>query len=395
MATTKIITELTDLNAASSTSGLKMPSGGAFSGTATEGMMRNDTSQSSQSSASTMQFYNGTEWKNFLNLPGLVATENFSPLLYNGNGSSQVVTGLDFEPGLVWMKSRNSVNKNVLTNVIRGTDRQLFTDSTDQESVNSNRITSFNSNGFTIGSGDSRINSSGVTYVAWCWKAGGSPVTNNVGTIPSQVSANPDAGFSIVEFTSPSSGVATIGTGLNTQVKLIISKVTNTIADWPVFADGFDTTDYILVNSSAAKVDHSSDLWNLSNWSDTTFGCHRDMYGTSNNVIAYCFHDVAGYQKIGTYTGNGSTTGPTITTGFSPRFLMIKKINGTGSWYMYDNLRSTSNPRNSVLQANETAIESTNAYANLDFLPTGFQLKTTNSEFNGSSSDTYLYLAIA
>ena len=160
MATTKIITELTDLNAASSTSGLKMPSGGAFSGTATEGMMRNDTSQSSQSSASTMQFYNGTEWKNFLNLPGLVATENFSPLLYNGNGSSQVVTGLDFEPGLVWMKSRNSVNKNVLTNVIRGTDRQLFTDSTDQESVNSNRITSFNSNGFTIGSGDSRINSS-------------------------------------------------------------------------------------------------------------------------------------------------------------------------------------------------------------------------------------------
>ena len=159
MATTKIISDLTDLNAASSTSGLKMPSGGAFSGTATEGMMRNDTSQSSESSASTMQHYNGTDWKNFVNIANFSPTVNFSPVLYTGNGSSQVVTGLDFQPDFVWIKSRSAANKNVLTNVVRGTNKQLFTDSTDAESVNSNRITSFNSNGFTIGSGDSRTNS--------------------------------------------------------------------------------------------------------------------------------------------------------------------------------------------------------------------------------------------
>ena len=390
MAITKIITELTDLNAASSTSGLKMPSGGAFSGTATEGMMRNDTSQSSESSDSTMQFYNGTDWKNFVNVPGLVATANFSPVLYTGNGSSQVVTGLDFQPDLVWIKSRSQANKHVLTNVIRGTDRQLFTDSTDQESVNSNRITSFNSNGFTIGSGDSRINSNGVTYVAWCWKAGGSPVTNNDGTLQSQVSANVDAGFSISTYTSTGTNGSTVGHGLNSAPNLVIIKSTTNITNWIVYNSESGTSKYMYVNSSSGEqtgawFGTSSDTFTLNN----TFS---DANTNGRGYIAYCFHDIPGYQKIGSYTGNGSTSGPTVTTDFEPAFLLIKRTDGANSWAILDNKRSSTNPRNKELYANLTDVESTFTAAN--FLTNGFQLINTANGYNANGGN-YIYLAIA
>lgn len=391
MATTKIITELTDLNAASSTSGLKMPSGGAFSGTATEGMMRNDTSQSSSSSASTMQFYNGTDWKNFVNTPGLVATENFSPVLYTGNGNSQVVTGLDFQPDLVWIKSRNQANKNVLTDVVRGTGFQVFTDSTDQESVNSNRITSFNSNGFTIGSGDSRINSNGVTYVAWCWKAGGTAVSvgngSNTNTITQ--SANQDAGFSITQFTGATTGVGNFPHGLSTTPELVIVKSTSFIDSWFVWHKDLTSAAYAVRLNTTAAEQNNNGFWNSTAPDATSVTLGGGILVNTETYISYCFNSVPRYQKIGSYSGTG-TNGNAITgVGFQPRWLLVKRKNAADNWVIVDSSRGVNNS----LFTDDTSQELNNSGA-VSFDSDGFTVNGNSGGWNNGSS-TYLYLAIA
>lgn len=318
---------------------------------------------------------------------------------YDGTASNVTYQeATKFTPDLVWIKARTDTRTHSLLDTVRGASKIIQSESTAAEWDGSAYFESFDSNGFTVKSSANFINNSSHNYVAWCFNAGtNTAAQNNDGTQPTTVKANQDAGFSIVEFTSPSSGVVTLGTGLTQQPKLIISKVTNTAADWPVFVDGFDTTDYILLNSSAAKVNHSSDLWNLSNWSNTTFGCHRDMYGTSNTVIAYCFHDVTGYQKIGTYDGTGAS-GNMVETGFEPAFLLIKQTNTSGSnWNIIDNKRDTENPRDVVLWADTTDTESTASQSgvyDVNFLSNGFSLENTYQPFNASGG-TYIYLAIA
>lgn len=399
MATTKIISDLTDLNAASSTSGLKMPSGGAFSGTATEGMMRNDTSQSSESSASTMQHYNGTDWKNFVNIAGFSPTVNFSPVLYTGNGSSQVVTGLDFQPDFVWIKSRSAANKNVLTNVVSGTNKQLFTDSTDAESVNSNRITSFNSNGFTIGSGDSRINSNGVTYVAWCWKAGGSAVSNTDGTLTSQVSAKVDAGFSIATYTGvgyPNSTTATVGHGLNSIPELvIIKKRDNTglgLGSWVVGTEyagsGWDGSMYL--NSTGAYSNAINYFWN-GDPTSSVVKLKNDWFvnGNNNDYIMFSFHSVPGYQKIGSYSGTGANGNAITGVGFEPRWLLVKRTDAADNWVIVDTVRGL----DGSLFPDDISQELSNSNV-VSFNSDGFTVNGASGGWNNGSG-TYLYLAIA
>ena len=316
----------------------------------------------------------------------LVTTQNLIPKNFNGTASNITFKeGTKFSPDLVWIKQRTGTANHILFDSVRGAFKQISTSATygevDRTSADKG-VVSFDTNGFTLkdaSGGDYEVNgpnggqySGDGTYVSWCFNAGtNAAAQNNDGTQPTTVKANQGAGFSIVEFTSPSSGVVTLGTGLTQQPKLIISKVTNTTADWPVFVDGFDTTDYILLNTSAGKVNHSSDLWNLSNWSNTTFGCHRDMYGTSSTVIAYCFHDVTGYQKIGSYTGNGSANGELIETGFEPAFVMIKRTDGANSWAIVDNERSYNNPRDKELYRQLADAEGT--WTALDFYSNGFK----------------------
>ncbi len=326
---------------------------------------------------------------------GIVPTDHFEPVIYTGNGSSQSISTLDFAPDFTWIKSRSDAYGHILNDSVRGANRFLYSNTTEAEDVRTNSdFSSFNSDGFTLGTNYVALNGLNKTYVAWNWKAGGAAVSNTDGTITSQVSANVDAGFSVVKFTSPSSGVATIGTGLNKKAELIISKVTNTTADWPVFVDGFDTTDYILLNTTAAKVNHSSDLWNLSNWSDTTFGCHRDMFGTSNTVITYTFHSVDGYQKVGSYTG--TTAAKQVDVGFQPRFVMIKNSSRAGEhWFIADYAR-TGDP-SPVLKPNISNAEQINSSTDIDFYTSGFSLDNAATASAGlnENGDTYIYLAIA
>ena len=313
--------------------------------------------------------------------------------VYNGTPTAVNFLGMAFQPDLVISKSRSFFEKWNVFDSVREATKRMYLNGTHTEATQLDSLTSFDSNGYSIGAWTD-INTNNATFVSYSFKGGGASVLNQQGNIDSQVSANPAAGFSIVKFTSPSSGVATIGTGLNTKAELIISKVTNTVADWPVFVDGFDTTDYILLNTTGAKVNHSSDLWNLSNWSNTTFGCHRDMYGTSNTVIAYCFHSVDGYQKVGSYTGTGSSGNAITGVGFEPRFLMIKATNANEDWVILDAARNTSDPRNTYIMVNSSNAEFSNTSFNVNFDTDGFTINGTAVHINGNGTN-YIYLAIA
>ena len=338
MATTKITTDVTDLNAASSTSGLKMPTGGAYSGTPTQGMMRNDTSGASQGSASTMQHYNGTEWKNFENVaPPGPATDYFDIALYTGNGSTQSPTTSSgsFTPDLVWVKDRDNLNPHEIADSLRGVNSTINSNAANAEYVNSTyQFNSFNLGGFTVtddSAGNYAINGNGIDYVGWCWKAGTS--TGGTGVYYTNVtqSVNTAAGFSIVDFTMPVGSVpsnASYNHGLSQAPELIITKPYNgqygTTA-WYTYSSALGTTKYLVLNDIAGEATFSA----FPTVDSTKVGYYfASNTSTASDVITYNFHSVAGVSKIGNYSYNPSGNKVITGLGFSPRWVMIKKTDG-------------------------------------------------------------------
>ena len=398
MALTKVITGVTDLNQNSSTNGLKFPTGSVFAGTPEEGMIRNDQSQSSETSSSTMQFYNGTAWKNFVNKSSIpLGSDNFNSVLYTGSGGSQNIDTVGFQPDFTWIKQRNDTNPHSIFDSVRGAGKLLSSQNTNAESGNAGDLLgSFRPLGFQVNrtylsSNFDNTNLSGATYVAWSWKAGGAAVSNTDGSITSQVSANVDTGFSIVSYTGAS---GTVGHGLDSTPEIIIQKKTNGSEDWYVyFPPGVidSNYNYMVLNSTAGKGTTGS-----TPPTTTTF----NPVSSSGNYIAYAWHSVAGYSKIGPYTGNGSATGPVVDTGFEPAWVMIKSSSsndgGGGAWLIYDNKRSTSNPRNKRLYPNYNYAELTSSSYDLDFLSNGFQPKSGASSYGFNTSGVeYIYMAFA
>jgi len=311
---------------------------------------------------------------------------------YDGTPTNVSFVGTSFEPDFVWVKSRDvSVNAHVLQDSIRGVgqSKTLHSNVTVSEGTYGNYgfISSFDSNGFGVSVGSTsaeHTNYSGENYVAWCWKAGGTAVSNTQGTTTSTVIANQDAGFSIVKYTG--GGDVNVGHGLSSAPELIISKITNASGSWVVYNSISGTGKYLFLDSTAS-IGTASEVFSAV--TDTTFT--HNWSGNSYSYINYCFHSVDGYQKVGSYTGNG-TSGHQITgLGFAPRFVMIKKTSDTGSWFMFDSLRTTGN-YSDQLQADSSAAEATGTY--VDFISDGFQLDTTASDLN-TSSQTFIYLAIA
>jgi len=331
--------------------------------------------------------------RRLINTGGEVAIPtSFNSVTYTGNGSTQSVTGVGFQPDFVWIKSRSAATSNKLTDIVRGITKGFVSNTMAEETTDLNGLTAFGSDGFTLGT-DSVYNNSGVTYVAWCWKAGGAAVTNTAGDIDSEVSANVDAGFSVVNFNSDTT-TATLGHGLSEKAEMLICKPNADGHTWAVWHKDFIDLDqtYILLNTSAASVDYGESLWNYSNWSNNLIGFNPTVFNNNNDVIAYCFHSVAGFSKFGSYTGNGSATGTIVTTGFEPAFVMIKRTDSTGNWVILDNKRDASNPIDKTLNPNLSAAEST---ANdIDFNATTFQLKSTNADTNANTA-AYIYMAFA
>jgi len=319
---------------------------------------------------------------------------HFDVLTYTGTGATQTISGLNFQPDFVWIKSRSAATDHKLTDSVRGVTKGLISDSTAAESTDINGLTTFNSNGFTLGS-DSVYNSNGATYVAWCWKAGGTAVTNTSGTITSQVSANPTAGFSVVTYMGNGTAGATVGHGLGVKPALIIAKYRGGISSWPVYHQSLGATKWILLNSTSA-VTTSSQEWNNTEPTSSVFSIGNSSANDNQSGlnVAYCFSEIAGYSAFGSYTGNGSDAGPFVWTGFLPRFVLIKLTSGIGGdWIIWDSSRNPYNVIGNYLYADSSAAEGSGS--GMNFLSNGIKISNdTGGGINGSGS-TYIYAAFA
>jgi len=322
---------------------------------------------------------------------------------YGGVATDIGYTGLEFEPDFVWIKSRSDATNNVLVDSVRGVNGlygRIYSNTTNAENTtSSDTVTSIGSNGFTVNSAGagSYVNDNSSNYVAWCWKAASSDSTNTDGTITSTVRANQAAGFSIVSYTGEDA-VRTIGHGLSSATEMMIIKnLTDGTRDWAVYHKDIGNTDVLRFNQTDAA-SSSSVFWNNTSPTSTLFTVgNSSITGSSDDFIAYCFHSVDGYQKVGSYTGNGSASGPIVETGFEPAFVLVKctNLSSAGSyWSIFDNRRNPINPRDIVLRPNSASADWSADDNEIDFLSNGFQLKGTYDATNGNGN-TYIYLAIA
>ena len=313
----------------------------------------------------------------------------FDTSLYTGTGSSQSISNLNFQPDFTWIKGRSGATDHALYDAVRGVQKDLVSNATSAETTQTTGLTAFGSTGFTIGA-LAKLNTSSATYCSWNWLGANTTVSNTAGTITSTVSANTTSGFSIVSYTSQSSGSATIGHGLGAVPKIIICKIKDQSDNWRMYHSSLGNTGFMILNLSNAFSTNST-TWNNTSPTSTVFTLGT-QWAASYNMITYCFAEVKGYSKIGSYTGNGSTDGTFIYTGFKPSFIMFKRSDAVQDWYMYDNKRNTYNPENLQLDAMDVGAEST--LLSGDFVSNGFKFRSLSSAFN-TSGGTYIYMAFA
>ena len=327
----------------------------------------------------------------------------FGTLLFTGDGTSgrTIATGetgvtgnVNFTPDWVWIKSRSDATNHLLTDVLRGGTAQLRSNLVDAESQFGNVDLTFTDGGFT--NAGSSSNESGRTFVAWNWKAGGTAVSNTDGSITSSVSASPESGFSIVTYTGTGAN-ATVGHGLGKAPDMIIlKKRADDTQAWQVYHSANTSepeTEKLTLNTTAATVDDNT-TWNDTAPTSTVFSIGTGS-GTNENTdtyVAYCFAEIEGYSKFGVYTGNASTDGAFVYTGFRPAFVMCKRTGSTGNWPMFDNKRDVDNEVEHILQADISNAE-LSPYDRMDFVSNGFKLRDTGSGVN--NADTIIYMAFA
>jgi len=332
-------------------------------------------------------------------------TKQFNILTYTGNSTTgQSLTGLGFKPDLIWAKCSSHAQNNQLYDSSRMNTRGTPTpfglrsdtngaEFDDQSTGNTNPIiSSFDTDGFTLGTSGSGPNDSGREYVAWCWKAnGGTTATNNEGNHTCTLQANAKAGFSIMtlgNYTS-ASGV-TIGHGLDTAPAFYIHKSRASSGDWHVYHKSLGATKALILNSKTppltaigywANTEPTADVLSLGN----TFA------GTNNGVV-YAWSEVEGYSKFGKYMANSNADGPFIYTGFRPRMVFIKMgAVEQDSWYVMDTERSKFNQIDKSLRWNLTDAEQQVSHTRIDFLSNGFKIRNNEASLNSTSYDPYYW----
>jgi hypothetical protein len=337
--------------------------------------------------------------------------DHFNTVLYTGNGSTSgyAISGVGFAPEFTWIKDRTGVGSHLLCDVVRGSDSNgqimLSSNQTTAESSFDTAyhglyggVNSLDSDGFTVYDGShsaaNLTNGSGYAYVAWNWKANGSGVSNTDGSITSTVSANTDAGFSIVSYTGTYSA-GTVGHGLSQPLDMLIVKDRDAAKPWPVWVTGFGATGRLFLEQTTAKTTNA-DIWGgyAPDTDSNRFYVAGNDYtnNAGEDFIAYCFHSVDGFSKFGSYTGNGSSDGPFVYTGFRPAFVIIKRTDSSEDWFMWDNKRLGYNGGQARLKPHSNTTEYT---ANLiDIYSNGFKHKASDAGINISGS-TYIYMAFA
>ena len=338
---------------------------------------------------------------------------HFQVKLYTGNGNDgQAYTfdgNSDMQPDWLWVKNRSNTGPysgNIFDST-RGANKGLFPDAGNAQSTNGSYgyLGAFQSDGFTVtsgSSGDERVNNNNDTYVMWGWKANGGTTTTNdasstgVGSIDSVYQINSTSKFSIVTYTGNGSSGANFAHGLGVAPDFVLTKNLDTERSWLVghHTIGFGFTAGHL-NSTDDK-DEDSVYWNNTAPSSTvvTLGNNEGGNESGDDFVAYCFTEVQGFSKFGTYTGNGNADGPFVYLGFKPAFLIIKNMSDANDqWIMWDNKRSPSNPVDDYLEPSTSAAESANSnWAIIDFVSNGFKLRSNDISYN---QNTYQYIYIA
>ena len=322
-------------------------------------------------------------------------TDYFETNLHTGNGSTQSITSLDFQPDLIWIKRRNSSSNHILTDAVRGNTKWLESNGNNAEQTGSDRITSFNSDGFSLGS-NANVNANTGTFASWNWKAGTSVSgdTTGSGTLKTYTgSVNTTSGFSIIKYTGNGTAGHTIPHHLGVAPSAIFVKKLNELGDWSSYHSVLGNAGYMRLNNTNAFATAST-YWNNTSPTSSVFttGTTGNINGSGSTYIAYCFADVQGYSKFGSYTGNGNADGTFVYTGFKPAWVMTKRTDSTSAWQMFDNTRSPSNPTDKRLKADQNSAEDTNLER--DFLSNGFKIRTSNTTINGSGV-SMIYMAFA
>lgn len=330
-----------------------------------------------------------------LSTPAVVKPNtNFDVALYTGTGSSLSVSSLGFQPDFTWIKGRSGATNHALYDAVRGVQKDLVSNSTSAETTETQGLTAFGSTGFTVGT-LAKLNTNAATYAAWNWKANGAGSSNTSGTITSTVSANTTAGISVVTYTGNGTAGATVGHGIGIAPKFIIVKERSAVAGWGVYHASIGALDYLALNTTAAKVTNT--MWNNTSPTTTVFSLGGSGFGVNDSTVtavAYCFAEIAGFSRFGSYTGNGSADGPFVYCGFRPKFVMLKSSsNSLVSWWILDSARNTYNVTNSGLFPNLSNAENSTINA-ADFLSNGFKLRSADNEVN-QSSGTYIFAAFA
>jgi len=313
----------------------------------------------------------------------------FNSTIYTGNGTvdTALTTGT-FQPDLTWFKNRGTTESNMWMDAVRGATYYLQSNSTAAEGNSSDKISAFTSTGVTLGSG-AETNENSQPLVCWAWKANGSGSSNSDGTITSTVSVDSTSKFSIVKWTGNSTAGATVGHGLGVAPSFMIIKNLGAATQWLTWWDFFANTEMMYLNLTNAKGTGQTYLNSTTPTSSViTLGGGADE--NQNTMIAYCFAEVPGFSKFGTYTGNGIVNGAFAYTGFKPSFVVIKRQDQSTNWVVYDNKRDPYNVGSKVLLPDNSAAETSGSQL-IDFLSNGFKLRSTGNNTNDSSP--YVYMA--
>ena len=321
-------------------------------------------------------------------------SDYFNTKLYTGTGATHNITGVGFQPDWVWIKQRGGTTWHNLYDAVRGVTKAIASNDTYQEDTRATGLTAFGSDGFTVGS-DSNANGSSNTYASWNWKAGGTASSNTDGSITSSVSANTTSGFSIGTYTANGTTGATIGHGLSQKPNFILVKnrTSGSSNNWAVYHSSTGASNVGTLDNPQTFFSNTT-YWNGTEPTSSVFtiGSSGIANTSGNDYVFYCFAEKQGYSKFGSYTGNGSTDGTFVYTGFKPAFVIIKQTNFGNSWRMYDNKRSTFNVVTKELYPNTSDAEATTD--KMDFVSNGFKFRTSATNANQSGSP-YIYICFA
>ena len=331
------------------------------------------------------------------NIPAVIRPKKYFDILeWTGNDSSdRDITGLQFKPDFVWIKNKEGPDWPNLQNVVTGANVMMYSNRDDGPATDNGNghVNSFIEGGFNVDAGGSgNVNENNEDYVAWCWKAGGAAVTNDDGTIQTTISANQESGFSIMKWSGNGSAGSTVGHGLGRKPKLIIVKrFSGGNQSWFIRIAsiyGAAAGKYIKLQDPGSVSGVDTNVFPNTEPTSTVFslGADSGVNASGSTYLCYCWAEIPGYSKFDTYTGNGSTDGSFVYTGFKPRMFIFKRLTGGNSGYVpVDTSRAPINPSNIRIELNGSAAQDSNSAYNIDILSNGFKSRNSNSEFNASN----------